>query len=115
MVVFGWRNSYVEGFGICKQTNRKCRLKNMKISAAYLNTLSARTTTKVFDVLNTQMSSWIKDLENSVPKELGILWGRIRYTPFTTMSMTENHWSHDHIDDKDKGFGFIFWIHEGNF
>ena len=65
--------------------------KYIKISAADLNTLSARTTTRVFDVLNTLMSSWIKDLENLVPKELGILWGRIGYTPFTTMSMTENY------------------------
>ena len=25
MVVFGWRNSYAVGFGIYKQTNKKCR------------------------------------------------------------------------------------------
>ena len=31
--------------------------KNMKILAADLNTLSARTTTRVFDVLNIQMPS----------------------------------------------------------
>ena len=57
MVVFIWKNCYAEGFGIYNQTNRKDREKNMKISAADLNTLSARTTTRVFDVLNTQMSS----------------------------------------------------------
>jgi hypothetical protein len=115
MVGFGWKNCYAEGFGIYKQTNRKGREKNMKISAADLNTLSARTTTKVFDVLNTQISYWIKDLENLVPKQLGTLWGRIGYTPFTTMSVTENYKSPDHIDDKDGGSGFIFWVHEGNF
>ena len=36
---------------------KKNREKNMKISAADLNTLSARTTIRVLDVLNTQMSS----------------------------------------------------------
>ena len=87
----------------------------MKISAADLNTLSTRTTTRVFDVLNIQISSWIKDLENLVPKELGTLWGHIGYTPFTTMSVTKNYWSPDHINDKDGGSGFIFWVHEGNF
>jgi hypothetical protein len=45
----------------------------MKILAANLNTLSARTTTRVFDVLNNQMSYWIKNLENLIPKELGTL------------------------------------------
>jgi hypothetical protein len=30
MVVFGWRNCYTEGFAIYKQTNRKCKEKNMK-------------------------------------------------------------------------------------
>ena len=114
MVVFGWRNCYAD-FGIYKQTNRKGREKDMKISAVDLNTLSARTVSRVFDVLNTQMSSWIKDLENLVPKELGAMWGRIGNTPFTTMSVTENYWSPDHIDDKDGGSGFIFWVHEGNF
>ena len=87
----------------------------MKISAANLNTLSARTTTGIFDVLNIQMSSWIKDLENLVPKELGTLWGRIGYTPFTTMSVTESYWSPDHIDDKAGDSGFIFRVLEGNF
>ena len=115
MVVFRWRNYYTERFGIYKQTNRKGRKKNMKISTADLNTLSARTATRVFDVLNIQMSCWIKDLENLVPNELGTLWGRIGYTSFTTMSVTENYWSPDHIDDKDECSGFIFWIHEGNF
>ena len=57
MVVFLWRNCYAEGFGIYKQTNRKSKKKNMKISATDLNTPSARTTTRVFDVLNIQMSS----------------------------------------------------------
>ena len=61
------------------------------------------------------MLSWIKDLKNLVPKELGTLWGRIRYIPFTMMSVTENYWSPDHIDNKDGGSGFIFWVHEGNF
>ena len=65
---FLWRNCYVEGLDIYKQTNRKGRKTNMKISAADLNILSARITTRVFDVLNIQMSSWIKDLENLVPK-----------------------------------------------
>ena len=115
MVVFGWRNSLADGFGIYKQTNRKGREKRQKISHVDLNTLSARTASTIFDVLNTQMSSWIKDLENLVPKELGALWGRIGNTPFTTMSVTENYWSPDHIDDKDGGSGFIFWVHEGNF
>ena len=115
MVVFGWRNSWADGFGIYKQTNRKGREKNMKISAVDLNTLSARTASRVFDVLNTQMSSWMEDLENLVPKELGALWGRVGNTPFTTMSVTENYWSPDHTDDKDGGPGFIFWVHEGNF
>ena len=87
----------------------------MKISAANLNTLSARTMTKVFDVLKTQMLFWIKDLENLVPKELGTLLGHIGYTPFTTMNVTENYWYPDHVDDKDGGSGFIFWVHEGNF
>ena len=40
----------------------------MKISAADLNISSARTTSRVFDVLNIQMSSCIKDLEDLVPK-----------------------------------------------
>jgi hypothetical protein len=115
MVIFGWRNSRNDGFDIYKQTNRKGTEKNMKISAVDLNTLSARTTSRVFDVLNTQMSSWIKNLENLIPKELGILWGRIGNTPFTTMSVTKNYWSPDHIDDKDGGSGFIFWVHKGNF
>ena len=114
-VVFLWRICYVEGFGIYKQTNRKGRKTNMKISAADLNILSARTTTRVFDVLNIQMSSWIKDLENLVPKELKTMWGRIGYTQFTTINVTENYWSHDHIDDKDEGSEFIFWVHEDNF
>jgi hypothetical protein len=43
----------------------------MKISAADLNTLSARTTTRVFDVFNTQKSSWIEDFEILVPKDVG--------------------------------------------
>ena len=60
MVVFGWRNCYAEGFDIYKQTNRKCRKKNMKISAVDLNTLSAQTTIRVFNVLNTQMSFGLK-------------------------------------------------------
>ena len=64
MVVFLWRNCYAERFGIFKQTNRKGREKNMKISAADLNTISTRTTTRVFNMLNTQMSSLIKYLEN---------------------------------------------------
>jgi hypothetical protein len=115
MVVFLWRNSVADGFGIYKHTNRKGREKKQKNSAVDLNTLSARTANTVFDVLNTQMSSWIKDLENLVPKELGALWGRIGNTPFTTMSVTENYWSPDHIDDKDGGSEFIFWVHEGNF
>ena len=72
----------------------------MNISAADLNILSARTTTRIFDLLNTQMSSWIKVVKILVPKELGTLWGRIGYTPFKTMSVTENYWSPDHIDDK---------------
>ena len=55
MVVFGWRSCYAEEFGIYKQTNRKGKEKNMKISAADLNTLSARTMTRVFDVLSIQM------------------------------------------------------------
>ena len=54
------------------------------------------------------MSSWIKDLENLVSKELETLWDRIGYIPFTMMSVTENYWSHDHIDDKDRDSGFIF-------
>ena len=66
-------NSYAEGFGIYKQTNTKNIEKIMKISAANLNTLSVRTTIRVFDVLHSPMSSWIKDLENIVPKELGTL------------------------------------------
>ena len=90
MVVFLWRNCYAEGFGIYKQTNKKCWKKNIKILATDLNILSARTATKVFNVLNIQMLSWIKYLENLVPKELGTLWGRIGYTSFTTMSLTEN-------------------------
>ena len=90
MIVFLWRNCYAEGFDIYKQTNRKGREKNIKISAVDLNTLSVRTSTRVFDMLNTQMSSWIKDLKNLVPKELETLWGRIGYTPFTTMSVTKN-------------------------
>jgi hypothetical protein len=87
----------------------------MKISTADLNTLSVRTTTRIFDVLNIQMSSWIKNLENLGPKELRTLWVRIGYTPFTTMSVTENYWSPDHIDDKYGDSGFMFWVHEGNF
>ena len=54
MVVFWWNNCYAEEFGIYKQTNRKCRKTNMKISAANLNILSVQTSTRVFDVLNTQ-------------------------------------------------------------
>ena len=46
------------------QINKKVGKKNLKISAVDLNTLSARTTTRVFVVLNIQMSSWIKNLEN---------------------------------------------------
>jgi hypothetical protein len=103
MVVLLRKNCYAEGFGIYKQTNEKDRKKNMKISAADLNTLSARTATRVFNVLNIQMSYWMKDLKNLVPKELGTLWGRIGYTPFTMMSMTENYWSPNHIYDKDGG------------
>ena len=57
MVVFLCRNCYAEGFGIYKQTNRKDRKIIIKNSAADLNTLSARTSTRVFDVLNTQISS----------------------------------------------------------
>ena len=87
----------------------------MKILAADLNTLSSRTATRVFDVLNIQMPSWIKDLKILVPKELGTLWGRLGYILFTTMSVTENYWSLDHIDDKNGSSGFIFWVHEGNF
>ena len=68
MIVFRWRSCYAEGFGLYKQSNKKGREKNMKISATDLNTLSARTTTRVLDVLNTKMSSWIKDFENLVPK-----------------------------------------------
>ncbi len=60
MVVFLWRNCYAEGFGIYKQTNRKGREKNMKTSAVDLNTLSAQTTIRVFNVLNTQMSFGLK-------------------------------------------------------
>ena len=85
----------------------KSKKQNMKIFAANLNTLSGRTTTRVFDVLNIQMSSWIKDLKNLVPKELGTLWDRIGYTSFTTMCVTENYRSFDHIDNKDGGSGFI--------
>ena len=59
-------------------------------------------------MLNSQMLSWIKDLENLVSKELGTLWGRIGYTPFTTISVTKNYWSSGHIDDKDGGSRFIF-------
>ena len=73
MVVFLWRNYYADGFGMYKQTNRKCRKKIMKISAAHLNILNARTTTRICNVLNTQISSWIKDLEKLVPKELETL------------------------------------------
>ena len=61
------------------------------------------------------MSFWVEDLESLVPKELGTLWGHIGYISFTTMSVTENYWSPDHIDDKDGGSGFIFWVHKGNF
>ena len=107
MVVFLWRNCYAARFGIYKHTNRKSKKQNMKIFAANLNTLSGRTTTRVFDVLNIQMSSWIKDLKNLVPKELGTLWDRIGYTSFTTMCVTENYRSFDHIDNKDGGSGFI--------
>ena len=114
MVVFLWRNCYAEGFGIYKQTNRKGRKKIYKKFSCRFKPLSARTRTRIFDVLNTQMSFWIKDLKNLVSKELGTLWGRIGYTPFTTMSVTDNYWSPDHIDDKDEGSRFIFWVHEGN-
>ena len=54
------------------------------------------------------MSSWVEDLESLVAKELGTLWGHIGYISFTTMSVTENYWSPDHIDDKVGGSGFIF-------
>ena len=114
MVVFGWRLTPKE-FGIYVQSNRKGRKRIMPISAVDLHTLSARTANRVYDVLNLKMSSWINDLENLVPRELGTLWGRIGYSPFTTMSVTENYWSPDHIDEKDGGSGFIFWVHERNF
>ena len=115
MVVFLWRSCHAEGFGIYKQTNRRCREKNMKILAADLNTLSVRIVTRVFDVLNTQISSWIKYLEHLGPKELRTLWGRIGYTLFTTISVTVHYWSSDHMNYKDGGSGFIFRVHEGNF
>ena len=66
-------------------------------------------------MLNIQISFWIKNLKNLVPKELGTLWDRIGYTSFKMMSVTENYWSPDHKDDKDGGSGFIFWVHKGNF
>ena len=81
----------------------------MKILAADLNTLRARTT--IFDVLNIQMSSWINYLENLVSKELETLWGRIGYNSFTTMSLTKNDSPSDHKCDKDGGSGFILLFH----
>jgi hypothetical protein len=90
MVVFRWRLTPLE-FGIYVQSNRKGRERIMPISAVDLHTLSARTANRVYDVLNLKMSSWINELENLVPKELGTLWGRIGYSPFTTMSVTKNY------------------------
>jgi hypothetical protein len=53
---------------------RKGREKIMLILAIDLQTLSSRTSNRVFVVLQLTLSSWIKELENLVPNELETLW-----------------------------------------
>ena len=93
------------------QTNRSIKAK--KADALELHKKSGEFCDKAMGYLNEDFKSWITPLEAMRSSRIPPKWGRIGCTPFTTMAISKNYFTHAHDDPNDSGMGFIMWFVRG--
>lgn len=112
MIMCGWHHDkLLHKPRIYAQSNRKNKLN--KTTAIQLHRKGGQICDQVMNHLKNDFKSWISPLEAMRSSWIPPRWGRMGSTPFTTMGISKDYFTHAHDDPNDFGMGFIMWFLKG--